>query len=335
VAGIVVLLAGVIEFATWRRLYLAILPENVLSAMLAANPLVAGINEMVDIRNGLWRSSSVFIHPLSFGEFSAMIAPIGAYFLLDGQGWRERVLGMATVAFATLGVVCSGARGGYVAFLVALPILSILWTIRYTKLNPHSLVSALMFFVFAIGATTVWGAVIFWPRAHVYVLGGDETVASDDGRIEQWILAQPQILSNPVTGHGVGEGAQAVGWRTQGGQLTLDSYIATLLVETGVPGLLFFLGMLAIPIFVGARLYLSDADRRAAIAGPLACSVLAFSVYRMTLSRVENHILFFLMIGLMFTVFKSAHDRWAKNGYTSFPNAAVQRSPAPSIHRPA
>ena len=72
----------------------------------------------------------------------------------------------------------------------------------------------------------------------------------------------------------------------------------SLLVETGVPGFLFFYGSLIFAIVLGARKYLPDSSGRGAFAGGLSCSLIAFLVYSTVLSQVENFTLLFLFLGL-------------------------------------
>ena len=51
---------------------------------------------------------------------------------------------------------------------------------------------------------------------------------------------------------------------------SVDSYVITLLVENGVPGCLLFFGAIAIAIWIGLRVYLSDRDPRGNLGSALA-----------------------------------------------------------------
>jgi O-antigen ligase len=327
VAGIIDALAGLLEFVLQRRYYFDVFPRSMLATMMAENPGLAAMFYTTSFRNGFYRASSIFSIPLSFGEFEAMIAPIGAYFVFHGVNAWQRFLGAVTVVLVMLAIFSSGARGAYMAFLVSMPVMFFLWTARYSKLNPRSLVGAIMYFIFTTGSAATLGLILFSGRIRNIVLGtGDaQTVASTEARVIQWNLAEPHILANPITGHGIGMSGDVVGYYYPGAELpSVDSYVITLLVETGVPGLLFFFGMIAFGIWVGVRLYLSDTDKRAAVGGPLACSLIAFCVYRFALSQRESHTLFFLIIGLVFAVAKLAYDRRVAMG-----RASSQNAPAP------
>ena len=62
-------------------------------------------------------------------------------------------------------------------------------------------------------------------------------------------MAPHQI--KPITGHGFVTGGFDIG-------SSIDSYVISLLLETGVPGLLFFAGLSCLPIWYGVRGYLAD-----------------------------------------------------------------------------
>lgn len=150
------------------------------------------------------------------------------------------------------------------------------------------------------------------------VLGDGETASSTEARFIQWDLATPHILSNPITGHGVGNSGDIVGYGAETGVPSVDSYVISLLVEQGVPSLFLFFGMVAVGIWIAVRIYLKDPSKSAELAGALACSLVAFGVYRAALSQRENHTLLFLMISLILAIGKLSHDRQGGKGYGSF-----------------
>lgn len=309
VSTAIVAIAGVFEFVLERRYFFDVFPRSLLDDMLARNPALAAMYNVSMFRNGLYRAASIFSVSLSFSEFLAMTAPISAYFILHSANWRPRLLGVVTMILIVVGLLVSGARGGYLSFVVAMPMMIVFWTIRYTKLNPSSMASAIVFCIFLAGAMMLVGLVLSSGRLTALVLGDAETAASTESRFIQWNLATPHILSNPITGHGVGNSGDLVGYATETGVPSVDSYIITLLVEQGVPSLFLFFGMVAIGIWIGLRIYLTDPSKNAELAGPLACSLVAFGVYRIVLSQRENHTLLFLLIGLILVVGKLANDQ--------------------------
>lgn len=321
IAGIVDSLLGAIEFFLERRYFFDIFPKSMLESMLATNPALEVIYNTIWYRNGIYRASSIFTVPLSFGELAAMVAPLGAYFFFHGENLKWRAIGFVTVSTSIGTLVISGARGGFVAFLVSMPIMLFLWTIRYSKANRSSLVGTIMGGLFLAGTIAMIGLVLTWRRLSNIVLGGGETAGSTDARFVQWQMAVPHILGNPITGHGKGAAGNLVGYYNPGSAIpTIDSYVITLLVEQGIPGFLLFFGMIGLGIWIGVRLYIGNADERAAIGAPLACCLIAFAVYRLALSQTENHTLLFLIVGLVFAVAKLSQDWKSNPARTYFPS---------------
>jgi O-antigen ligase len=296
-------LLGVIEFFVQRRYYFDIFPQSVLQNMLASNPALEIIYNTVWIRNGIYRSSSIYTVPLSFGELAAVVAPIGAYFIFHGQNAKWRVVGLIAIIASFVALIISGSRGGFISFLAAMPIMLALWVFRSSKIDRRSMMGAVMGCVFLAGTIAVMTLVVAWPRASNIVFGGGETAGSTDARFVQWRMAVPHILNNPITGHGKNSSTELVGYYNPGSPLpTLDSYVISLLVEQGIPGFLLFFGMIAFGVWIGIRLYLTRLDDLGALGAPIACSLIAFSVYRLALSQTENHTLMFLILGLVFAV---------------------------------
>lgn len=313
VSALIVGIAGIVEFFLQHRYFFDIFPRGILAEMMARNPALAVMVNVSMFRNGLYRAASIFSVSLSFSEFLTMAAPIAGYFVLHGSSWRQRVIGAVTILVTIAGLMASGSRGGYLCFLISMPLMMLLWTARYTRFNPSSMVGAIMFSIFSAGMIAVMVIIFSSGRLSNMVFGGGDTASSTQARFIQWNAALPHIISNPVTGHGVGSAGDLIGFAAETGVPSVDSYIITLLVDQGAPSLFLFFGMLAIGIWIAARIYLTDASKHAELAGAIACSLVAFSVYRVALSQRENHTLLFLMIGMVFATEKLVSDRRKKN----------------------
>jgi hypothetical protein len=86
--------AGVVEFFLKHRFFIDIFPKGMLATMIENNPtLVNLLPNPQDFRNGLFRASSTFVTPLSFGEFQIIVIPIGLFFFLHRETLFERALG--------------------------------------------------------------------------------------------------------------------------------------------------------------------------------------------------------------------------------------------------
>ncbi len=64
----------------------------------------------------MYRASSIYSVPLSLGEFTAMIIPLGYYFIFHRQGLRERLLGYAVAVTGCLACFLQRPRRLYRAY---------------------------------------------------------------------------------------------------------------------------------------------------------------------------------------------------------------------------
>jgi O-antigen ligase len=286
--------AGIIEFFLKHRFFIDIFPRGMLATMIENNPTLANLlPNPQDFRNGLFRASSTFVTPLSFGEFEIIVIPIGLFLLLHREKLFERVLGAAVAFGGIIGIFCSGSRGGFVGVIASVAVFFTFYSIRKATSTKASLAPAISAVLGTIGFGCVIGAIMLSHSVHDMVLGGAAQAGSTDARYLQWEAGMPFIKSNPITGHGFGLGGLIIGMPS------IDSYMLSLVVETGVFGLLFFLGLLVLPVWYGLRNYLSDMTESGALAGALACSFIGFIMNRLVLSQKENHMLIFSLLALV------------------------------------
>ena len=285
--------AGVVEFFLKHRFFIDIFPKGMLATMIENNPTLANLlPNPQDFRNGLFRASSTFVTPLSFGEFEIIVIPIGLFFLLHRETLFERALGGAVAFGGVIGIFCSGSRGGFVGVIASVAVFVAFYSIRKAMSTTGSLVPAISGVLGIIGFACVIGAIMLSHQVHDMVLGGAAQASSTDARYLQWSAGVPFIKSNPITGHGFGQGGLIIGM----GQ---DSYILSLVLETGIPGLVFFVGLLVLPVWYGLRNYLSDMTESGALAGALACSFVGFIMNKLVLSQKENHMLIFSLLAIV------------------------------------
>ncbi len=286
--------AGVVEFFLKHNFFVQIFPTSMLDALIASNPTLSELLPGYQhFRNGLYRANSTFVTPLSFGEFEIIVIPIGLFFLLHRERLFERVLGGAVAFGGIVGIFSSGSRGGFVGVIASVAVFVAFYSIRKAVSSKRSLVPAIAGLLGIIGFGCVIGAIALSHSFHDMVLGGAAQASSTDARYLQWAAALPSIKSNPITGHGFGLGGLIIGL----GQI--DSYILSLVVETGIPGLVFFVGLLVLPVWYGLRNYLSDMSESGALAGALACSFIGFIMNRLVLSQKENHMLIFSLLAIV------------------------------------
>ena len=310
--------AGILEFHFQRRFFLNVFPSGMLQDLIASNPALQNLLPSPgDWRNGYYRSPSIFLSPLSYGEFNIIIIPIALFFALHGRSMVEKGLGWALVMGGIIGIFCSGSRGGWIGVLVSLAVFIAIWSIRKAADERGSLGPSIAGLVGVVSFTVVIGLIIVWPKAHNIVLGGGTEEASTQARYIQWAIAEPLIRSNPITGHGFILGGLII-------NSSIDSYVISLLVETGLPGFVFFGGILLLPIWYGLRNYFCDMSERGAVAGVLACSFIAFTTNRLVLSERENHMLIFSLLAIVVVL----NYEYAKARVTERRTARVEVRPS-------
>jgi O-antigen ligase len=293
VCAILIAVAGLMEFRLQRNFFADIFPSGTLAQLIENNPTLAGLLPGPNhFRNGLYRAESIFVTPLSFGEFQIIVIPIGLFFALCRDNLFERGVGWAVTFGGIIGIFCSGARGAYIGVLVSVAVFTTIWSIRKAMNNKVSLAPAIVGLTGLVSFAVVIGLIIFWKRAHNMVLGGGDAAASNNGRYEQWLVGIPLIESNPITGHGFIQGGYLI-------NTSIDSYVLSLLIETGIPGLVFFFGLLLLPIWYGLRNSLYDMSESGAVSGALVCSFIAFATNRLVLSQRENHMLIFSLLAIV------------------------------------
>jgi len=293
VCAVFVTALGIIEFRLQHRFLVDIVPGWLLDKDYLADA------DLSSFRNGMYRASSVYTVSLSFGEYEAMMAPFGLYYFFHGGCWRDKAFGVVTFVTACAGIFVSGARGAYMAVLLATAVFVALYSVRTARFEPRSLTPAVVALASIVVFAVVIALVIFWQRAHNLVLGDGMSAYSDQARYDQWELAKPQIVKSPLFGQGFAQGAHIVGYHTPGGFPTIDSYVISLLVETGLFGFLSFAAILLMSIWTSAQLYLSKNVALSALMGAFTCSFVGFGFYRLALSQRENHTAFFVMVGIV------------------------------------
>ncbi len=313
-SALFVSMIGPIDVMIYRSVYVAMLPDFIVRS-LASNPGFSALITGSFTRAGQFRAASVFNIALSFAEFEAMMTPLAAVFVLNGQTWRDRLFGCVLMLFCLIGIFVSGSRGGYVSAFIGLTVFVLIWIVRSYCLEFRSMKPAAAGSLAAGLIIILIGGTLFVPALHNRIIGGGEEQASNEGRRIQWEMATPKILSNPLTGHGYDASGGIIGYRPCAVCMeSVDSYLLSALVETGILGVVTFFGAILTASFFGLRRYVFDQTWPASLAGALACSLIAYFVYKLVLSQKENVSLADIFICcIMFLNFSFARDKLGKS----------------------
>ena len=298
---------GIASFIFHKNVFIQILPSWVINAMVENTPVFERmLTGAVADRNGFYRAESIFSVSLSFAEFEAIMLCIGYFFSFKLHPMRDRVIGGITVFMALVGIFVSGSRGGYMSGIFGTVVFSGVVIARMLRFGSRSLAPWMVMILAGLGFAALFGAVFTVPAVHNRVLGGGADAYSNQARIEQWELGIPKIESNPITGHGLGMGGAVVGYHAFTSRPTIDSYVLSVLVETGVPGLIFIFGAIMSAIYTGVNLAWRSSGVEGALGCALAGALSAFLFYRIGLAQVENFTLVFLIIAILMNARRQA-----------------------------
>jgi hypothetical protein len=205
--------AGIVEFFLKHRFFIDIFPKGMLATMIDNNPSLTNLlPNPQDFRNGLFRASSTFVTPLSFGEFQIIVIPIGLFFLLHRETLVDRLLGGAVAFGGIVGIICSGSRAGFVGVIASVAVFVAFYSIRKAVSSKGSLAPAIAGLLGIIGFGCVIGAILLFHQVHDMVLGGTAQSSSTDARYIQWAAGTPFIKQIRSPGTVSGWGASLSGW---------------------------------------------------------------------------------------------------------------------------
>ena len=177
------------------------------------------------------RVYSVFGSPNIMGSYMAFIAPTAFGFALYEKHRGKRWFYILASVFTVMSLVFSFTRGAWFAFFIGALIFTWLIDKRLTVVALIVGVAA-VFFVPPIHARIAqFLSTVYWAK----------TIAS--GRIARWTNAYDQMRNNPFFGAGLGRYGGAVASRFFG-VIYVDNYYAKTLAETGLLGLISYLGLL-------------------------------------------------------------------------------------------
>lgn len=201
---------------------------------------------------GAYRVVTTFTVPLVWGELITLVMPLALHRIANAKSlagvaaWCTFDLALCVSAF-----LC-GARLAVVGGIVAHAVYLLLWALRRWRMDRGGLLGLSLTMVYPALVILFMAAVTLVPAVHNRVLGGGSSQLSDQGRREQWALGIPAIAKRPLFGYGPGEGAGAVGWRTESGFLSIDSGFLSTASDYGVIGFCsLFGGVIALAVMLG------------------------------------------------------------------------------------
>ncbi len=249
-----------------------------IEAMIGLVQFALGIGPKAFEIGRFMRAYGTFEQPNPFAGYLGMLVPILAAFLLSRPSRRERNAAVIIGVLVAAALAASLSRGAWVGIGIALATMALFWSRR----------SRLLLAIGAIASAPV-AALVFLNLLPAEVTGRLATVldyfrfidvrtetATPENwalleRVAHWQAALDMIAAHPLLGVGAGnypavyEEFMVPGWTEPLGHA--HNYYLNMAAETGIPGLLLYVVLLAVASLSVVRWLVQHPDRRGEAAG--------------------------------------------------------------------
>jgi hypothetical protein len=244
----------------------------------------------------IYRVRGTMATSLYFAEYLAVIFPLAVHVLFRSRTFLTR----AAVGFGVAGTIVvmylTNARSAMVGMLLTLLIYPFFVAWRRRVRSPRSLLATAVLAVYPVGVVAVALIVVFWRRAHVAVLGGGQHASSSEARNVQWAMGMPKILKGPL-GHGAASSGEVLGYANGAGELTVDTYYLSVMLDYGLLALPIFVLMFSLPLWYGFQAHNRANSEEEVLIAPLVVGLFNFVVIKSVLSSEGSFPIAFIMLG--------------------------------------
>ncbi|MBL6802689.1 MAG: putative bicarbonate transporter, IctB family [Synechococcus sp. BS307-5m-G38] len=251
----------------WDRLLAALLSGGLLSSVLALRQLYASTEELAgwadpnSVSAGTIRIYGPLGNPNLLAGYLIPLLALAVVACLRWQRLSFRLFAGLTAAMAGAATLFTYSRGGWLGLLAAAGVLGILLLLRSTAHWPPLWRRLLPLAALLIGALVLVVAVTQLEpiRTRVMSLLAGRGDSSNNFRINVWLAAIDMVQDRPWLGIGPGNAAfnsiYPLYQQPKFNALSAYSVPLEILVETGIPGLLACLGLLASSVQAGLRIH--------------------------------------------------------------------------------
>jgi hypothetical protein len=265
---------------------------------------------------GGYRVQSTLSGPIQVGEFYALIMPFVLHLLVrPGSLYLRAAVAASIVAFFAV-VYQTDSRSGMTTFGLSFIMYGLYWGWMWWRRRPENFLGMMALLCYPLMLVLAVLSVFFVGRVRNKVLGTGIAAASTEARVNQWHMGMPKLLHHPE-GHGVGMAGDTLGYALPNGQLTIDTYYLSVLLEYGVIGFVVYFGTFIAAIYraVVTALSASWFDDEVSLAAPAAVSLTNFVFTKSVLSQEDNHSLAFLMLGVVLGLASQARRPARRSAY--------------------
>lgn len=266
---------------------------TLLSPFIPDNAEWLQIVQAAKVRDGIFRAQATHTHPLSLGEFLAMMTPFAFVYLVRARTIAARLFWASALIVIPAGAFATNSRAAMLVAALALGAVVVLLVRRAlrraaaTRWRPLAgLASVLLLLASPALAVGVYGV--------VSGKGGVSAANSSQARVDQIEQAWPKIMKRPVLGHGAGRAARILGY--WGRALTIDNYYLTLALDYGLPGPIVFGGLILLfGAGAMARAAKAPSDLALLYLGCVGAAIVVL-ISRSTISQTGNLAMIYMLI---------------------------------------
>ena len=295
--AVIICLMSLLEWRHGRILWAGHLPSILRVEDRAVLRILAGVRRDRFDPN---RVQGSFSTPLGLAEFLALASPFILQFALGKYRIAIRIAAACTIPPLIFVVIVSGSRLGLIGCFLTFMVYGLFWGLLKWRRDKAGLIGPALVISYPVLFVAGFASTFFIHRLKAKFWGNGIQAYSDNARKEQWALAIPKILSHPQ-GHGGGTSGTVLQWRAPGGDLSVDSYFITILLDYGFIGFFIFYGLVALAIYYATKWTLHDRRDSPDFAffAPIAIFFTNFLVIKSVFSQPENHPLIFMMMGML------------------------------------
>jgi hypothetical protein len=275
---------------------------------------------------GQYRVQAVFSTPLGLSEYLGIVTPFVLDLALSKKpNFFVRMGAAATLPLIVFVILGTDSRFGLMVTFLSVMFYLLAWALVHRRRRHGLLGTAIVMAypaVFSLGVL----ASMFIGRIRAKVWGTGQYNDSTQARYDQLHLALPKMPTHPL-GYGVGMGAQAIGYYTPSGLLSVDSFYLSLVMDLGFIGLISFLTMFIYLCWKSAlaTVHSYDEDSETSLLLPAAISLAAFLVIKMVFAQEDSHPIVFVISSMIVGLLYRNHLMTAQGGATERSSRTVAR----------
>ncbi len=296
---LLVMLTIMCAMAIWED-RLQILPwvGHIPSFLSVDDPVVQKIlRPTFNTLDGNYRVKATATTPLGLSELLGLSMPFTMHFLIGKHAWQLRLAAAVLLPLFVYVILLTDSRLGVVAGCASVMFYLLIWAALRWRQQKTSLLAPVIVMSYPALFAAFIAATFLVDKLKYKFWGRGSQQASTQGRLDQWSMGIPKIILNPI-GHGIGQGAETLGFRNLAGELTIDSYWLTVLLEIGVAGFIVYYGLMLRGAFSAARTVVNmGQDREFGLLLPMSVALLNFVIVKIAFSQDANHPLIFMMLG--------------------------------------